>query len=73
MAKKKQHGGKRAGAGRKLANPEGPTVTIAASVPSALVDQLDEHAVQRGWSRSEAVTRAIRALLGSPKRSAKGG
>ncbi len=72
MAKKKQHGGKRPGAGRPPSSPEGPTVTIAVSVPGVLVDALDALAERRGWSRSEAVTRAIRGLLGSPKRSAKG-
>ena len=63
MAKAKQHGGKREGSGRKPVNPEGPTVTVAASVPKSLVEQLDEHAEAQGWSRSEAVTRAIRGLL----------
>ena len=64
MAKKKQHGGKRLGAGRPPATPgEGLAVTIAASVPSGLVEQLDAYAKQQEWSRSEAVTRAIRDLL----------
>ena len=54
MAKKKQHGGKREGAGRPPSSPEGPTITIAASVPMALVKQLDTHAEQNGWSRSES-------------------
>lgn len=69
MAKKTTHGGKRPGAGRP-ANPEGPAVTVAVSVPAPLVAQLNELAEQNGWSRSEAVTRAIRKLLGS--RSPKG-
>jgi hypothetical protein len=68
MAKAKQHGGKREGAGRPPSSPEGPTVTIAASVPSVLVEQLDAHADKQGWSRSEAVTRAIRDLLASKAR-----
>ena len=64
MAKKKQRGGKREGAGRKLANPdEGPTLSIAASVPGSLVERLDSLAGQKGWNRSEAVTQAIRGLL----------
>ena len=40
MAKKAQHGGKRPGAGRKPAHPEGRTVTIAATVPEGLVERL---------------------------------
>jgi Ribbon-helix-helix protein, copG family len=62
MAKKKQHGGKRKGAGRK-AGPEGRAVVLAASVPSELVEQLDSLAKKRGWNRSQAVTEAIRGLL----------
>ena len=60
---KKQHGGKRPGSGRKVANPEGPTDTLSASVPSALIERLHTIAEKRGWSRSEAVTEAIRGLL----------
>jgi hypothetical protein len=61
---KSQHGGKREGAGRKPINPEGKTVTVAASVPEALVERLDVLAHKKGWNRSEAVTEAIRGLLG---------
>ncbi len=64
MEAKKQRGGARPGAGRKQTNPEGLTVTLAVSVPEPLVEQLDAHANKNGWSRSEAVTRAIRKLLG---------
>lgn len=71
MAKKKQHGGKREGAGRPV-GPDGPTTTIAATVPRSLIADLDAHAEQQGWNRSEAITQAIRGLLGSPKRKAKG-
>ena len=63
MGKKKQHGGKREGAGRKPANPEGTTVVVAASVPEDLVGQLDDLAEKRGWNRSQAITEAIRGLL----------
>ena len=63
MAKKKAHGGKRSGAGRKPASPEGKTVVVAASVPSELVERLDGVAEQRGWNRSQAITEAIRGLL----------
>jgi Ribbon-helix-helix protein, copG family len=69
MAKKKQHGGKRPGAGRKLLNPEGATTTIAASVPQKLVEALDELAMSNGWNRSQAITEAIRLLL---KRKSRG-
>ena len=67
---KKQHGGKRPGAGRKVADlDEGPTITMAASVPSSLVDKLDELAARKAWTRSRAVTEAIRGLLSAkPKR-----
>jgi hypothetical protein len=64
MTKKKVHGGKREGAGRKPANPEGKTVVVAASVPIDLVEQLDERREKEGWNRSQAVTEAIRGLLG---------
>ena len=66
MSTKKQakHGGARVGAGRKtLVHPEGRTVVIGASVPGSLVDRLDRLAETRGWSRSQAVTEAIRRLV----------
>jgi ribbon-helix-helix CopG family protein len=63
MSKKTVHGGKRKGAGRKPANPEGATVVVAASVPEALATALDELADARGWNRSRAITEAIRGLL----------
>jgi hypothetical protein len=63
MAKKVAHGGKRKGAGRKPANPEGATVVVAASVPEALATALDELADAKGWNRSQAITEAIRGLL----------
>jgi metal-responsive CopG/Arc/MetJ family transcriptional regulator len=62
MAKKAQHGGKRKGAGRPP--KEGvKTVVIAASVPETLAGDLDGFAQAKGWSRSKAVTEAIRGLL----------
>jgi predicted transcriptional regulator len=67
MGKKKQHGGKRPGAGRKPAHAEGRTVTIAASVPESLVAGLDDLADRKGWSRSTAITEAIRGLLARKK------
>jgi hypothetical protein len=64
MAKKKpQHGGPREGSGRKPANPEGKSIVVAASVPIALMEQLDELREKRGWNRSQAVTEAIRELV----------
>jgi len=63
MAKKRPHGGKRKGAGRKPVNPEGKTVVVAASVPSELVEQLDGVAKRERWNRSQAITEAIRGLL----------
>jgi len=64
MPKKKEQGGRREGAGRKVVNPEGPTVPLTASVPSTLVDRLNALAEKNGWGRSEAVTRAIRGFVG---------
>ena len=60
---KKTHGGRRAGAGRKLTNPEGRTMTVTASVPEGLLAKLDALAEERDWSRSEAITQAVRRLV----------
>jgi hypothetical protein len=62
MAKKAQHGGKRKGAGRPP-KVDGKTVVIAASVPEDLAGDLDNFAKAKSWSRSKAVTEALRALL----------
>ena len=62
MAKKKAHGGSRKGAGRK-SGPDGPTRTVAASVPESLIEKLDKYADSKGLNRSQAVTAAIRALV----------
>jgi metal-responsive CopG/Arc/MetJ family transcriptional regulator len=67
---KKQHGGKREGAGRKP-SPEGPAVAVTVTVPEPLMARLDTLAEQNAWSRSEAVKRAIQSLLGDQRRSAK--
>jgi alkylated DNA nucleotide flippase Atl1 len=69
MAKAKQHGGARKGAGRKPANPEGPTTTVVATVPETLVTTLDEIAQLEGWNRSRAVTEAIRGLIKRKQRA----
>jgi hypothetical protein len=66
MAKKKTHGGKRKGAGRPLAHgKEGVAVVLTASVPSSLVEQLDAIADREGWTRSRAITEAVRCLINS--------
>jgi hypothetical protein len=62
MAKKKQVGGKREGAGRPV-SPDGPSVVVAVSVPQTLVDGLDKLCESKNWKRSKAVTEAIRGLL----------
>lgn len=64
MAKKKAHGGKRKGSGRKMAYPdEGRTIPVAAGVPSELVARLDAWAKANGCNRSKAITEAIRGLV----------
>jgi len=62
MAKKKQVGGKRTGAGRPT-GPDGPTVLVAVTVPEKLVGELDRLCEAKDWKRSRAVTEAIRGLL----------
>lgn len=65
MAKKKKvaHGGRREGAGRPIASPEGRTVLVAATVPGELAERLDAYAAKMTWNRSKAITEAIRGLL----------
>ncbi len=67
-AKKAAWGGRRAGAGRPPANPEGEGVIVAVSIPVALVTKLDALATARDWNRSQAVTEAIRRLVKSAAR-----
>jgi hypothetical protein len=62
MAKKKQHGGRRKGAGRKPGK-DGPVVVMAVSVPESLATGLKALAEKEGWSKSKAVSEAIRGLL----------
>jgi hypothetical protein len=62
MAKTAQHGGKRAGAGRPP-KEDGKAVTIAVTVPDDLAASLDSFAKAKGWTRSKAVTEALRGLL----------
>jgi len=67
MAKSKR-GGSRPGSGRKPSNPEGKTALVTATVPEELIAKLDELAEQRAWTRSAAVTEAIRRLVKTAKR-----
>lgn len=60
---KKEHGGKRKGAGRKV-GPDGPAIMVAVSVPESLMERLDRLADKNGWGRSQAVTESIRAFVG---------
>jgi len=62
MAKKKQVGGAREGAGRKP-GPDGPTMLVAVTVPRKLVKELDRLRKTQKLTRSAAVTEAIRGLL----------
>jgi hypothetical protein len=62
MAKKKQVGGARKGAGRPI-GPDGPTSVLAVSVPDKLIAELDKLCEAKEWKRSKAVTEAIRGLL----------
>jgi hypothetical protein len=66
MAKKKR-GGKRPGAGRPV-NPEGRAVTVTVTIPEGLVNGLKALAKTEGWSKSQAVSEAIRCLLKRKKR-----
>lgn len=72
MAKKLSHGGKRKGAGRP-AGPDGPTVAMAVTVPQSLLDDLDRLVKAKDgkagekWTRSRAVTEAIRGFLARSK------
>ena len=70
MAKKKQHGGKREGAGRKPANQEGRGETLGGTVPGRHVAKRMADAGGTGWNKSKAVTEAIRSFLAAKKRRA---
>lgn len=60
---KTQHGGKRAGAGRKLMDPDERTTTVAVTLPMGLLEHLDAVAERKGWNRSQAVREAVQALV----------
>jgi hypothetical protein len=68
---KSNRGGKRPGAGRKVASPDGPAVVVTASVSAGLVRELDALSEREGWNRSNAVTEAVRRLLKSAHRQAR--
>jgi hypothetical protein len=59
-----KRGGKRANAGRKLADPGGsPAVRVSVSMPAALSTRLDSAAEQTGQSRSAIVVAGLRQIL----------
>jgi hypothetical protein len=60
---KKQHGGKRAGAGRPPIKADEDSVLIAVAMPASLVESLDAVAERNGWNRSKAVREAVQALV----------
>ncbi len=68
MAKKKQIGGARPGAGRKV-GPDGPAVLVTVSLPERLVEQMDAVAETEGWGRSKAIGEALRLLFKRKKRA----
>lgn len=61
--RKKQHGGKRPGAGRKVTDPDGPAQKVSLSLPAGLLEKLDERAAASGLTRSQAVAEAVRGFL----------
>jgi hypothetical protein len=58
-----EHGGKRAGSGRKPIDPDSQTVKIAFNIPESLLERLDALAAKRGWNRAQAVREAIQGLV----------
>lgn len=62
----KSSGGKRGG-GRKPSRAKDATVALSVTIPERLADALDILAADRGWSRSEAVARAVRQLIRSSR------
>lgn len=66
MAKRSHHprGGARPGSGPKP-GPEGKAEKISVTVPGELLARLDELAGEKEWTRSQAITEAIRRLVKS--------
>lgn len=56
-------GGKREGAGRKPVSPDEKNVTVALSLPPAVVESLDAYAQSKGLSRSKAAASLIEKAL----------
>lgn len=50
---------------KKRGGVESRVVGISVMLPAKLADALDALAAEKGWSRSEAVTRAVRQLIES--------
>lgn len=66
MAKKPRkttHGGRRAGAGRKVASPEGPVEIFSISVPGDLMARFGEATKADGKKISQVITAMIRRYL----------
>lgn len=51
-------------AGRQIEHPEGRQIPLPVGVPEKLVAKLDKWRDSRGLNRSQAVTEAIRRLVG---------
>ena len=61
-------GGRRAGAGRKIVNPEGAVEAVSVAVPRRLMQTLDKWAGEHELNRSQAVTEAVRRMVKAIKR-----
>ena len=59
---KKQHGGKRTGAGRKPVAPDGSTL-VGASLPTDLVVKLDAYAAKHEVTRAQVIREAVGRFL----------
>jgi hypothetical protein len=63
MAKKKAHGGKRKGAGRKPVPPSERAIPVAITVPRPLLNELDAMKMATARTRSDLITEAIRQFV----------
>lgn len=64
ISKKSSHGGRRSGAGRKPKPDEKKRILLPVRIPRALRLKLDQWAAANDLSRTEAIERAIRRLIG---------